>query len=601
VKHTCYLAVSVLLVLALSPAWANQPVNPSFELGNAGEVPEGWTVWSGGDPILKVDLTPQSPDPGGVDTSTQPFEYDFPDDGNFWAGAWYPEGSAGDIACIYQIVPVNPSSTGGISVRASLWDERDGYNSQIWVGVDPAGGVDPYDTGIYWVEKWETQWPPVNCDPPQSQYSQGDHVWLDFTVPRIDGTNCGQGSAVGALAAWGGYNSDTNPIAAVGSRITIFLLVQHKFSDGQSVFRFDSVATTGDWAADNPSIGQPPEVSGLTTPADGVIRDVSVEYVLTDPEDADADATLAPKYRVGSEFDDSQLLELEVSPINGMYDYQLSSDSGNGTGIGNVRIVDHSDGDIIGTGGSTAITAPVLVYSLIGDVSVPYLITAKITDLDLGTEGWAGAGIVVLRKTNPTAVGAPYFAVAVRRDGTNDSLRAEFKSSTPGDSFSNPTELWADLPQDGSGAIYLRARRAVNGQWKGEYSTDGSVWRSAGLIDPADLSGTDIDYGEELTVGFYVQHNCAANFDFVTSGFVPAANKAGMGDGTTNLPSDSTGVPHVFYWDAPGDLGVNAFASRVELQLTASDDDGTGDPAATNVFRFELPALTGVDGWQDLR
>lgn len=144
-------------------------------------------------------------------------------------------------------------------------------------------------------------------------------------------------------------------------------------------------------------------------------------------------------------------------------------------------------------------------------------------------------------------------------------------------------------------------RRERSVEWRGEFSLGGTLWKSAGLIDPADLSGTDIDYDQELTVGLYVQHNCTANFDYIVSGFVPASDKSGMGDGVTGLASNSSGVPHVFYWDAPGDLGADSFASRVELQLTAEDVDGMGSSATTGIFRFIVPIMTNVEKWELLR
>ena len=57
---------------------------------------------------------------------------------------------------------------------------------------------------------------------------------------------------------------------------------------------------------------------------------------------------------------------------------------------------------------------------------------------------------------------------------------------------------------------------------------------------------------------------------------------SGLSEGTTNLATSPSGVPHVFIWDSDIDL-PGVVAENVLIRITPSDIDGTGTPAQISI------------------
>lgn len=532
--------VFVLLILASPAAWSDQVVNGGFETGTAWTTPDNWQV-SGSSgaspPVLYEDW--------------MPYAWSGPHTGSRWAG----DAADNDIksGAIYQSVAVNPSSTGRAQVYIHLMDRNVGTPNWLRIGIDPAGGTDP--AGAVW-----------------SSTDEAAEEWRLLQTPEV---------------------------TATAGVVTVFLEYSIPSGDMINACFFDDCSLTGTLA--DAAVGvDPPHVSDLTlTTLPPGREDLAFDYVLTDAEDDDPDADqIAPEFRLGHMLDEENL----PGQMDFLVSAQVSTPSatdGDGTGTGTWRIQGVEGGLLHG---ETDRTATTLIYDGLAPAGYQVTVDIKISDWEttIGgdkTEGtdWEGAGLCLMTRDR-----SYYYMVGnFEAPGSSDTGIYTYADwSIPGNtaSYNSWFPIQAGLPTDGVEPIYYRLVRGATTVTSYRTRTAGAFTQVHWL----DVSGTPMDVSEDLFFGIVVNDAVTVNVEYMLTDFIPASEGTG-GDGTTGLPSNSTGVPHTYVWDGAGDLASLLGILNVQFKITAKDLQGWGTPDMTDFFVIGGGANTGVPAWEVYR
>jgi hypothetical protein len=532
------------LILAVPAGWANQLLNGGFESGTTWVAPPtNWTIagtLGANPPVVYEDWMPWGTTPHG---------------GTRFAGE--AQNWDDKYGGIYQTVNVNPSSTGRAQVYVHILNMGgSGASNEARIGIDPAGGVNPAAGSILW-----------------SSTNEAAVEWRLLETPEV---------------------------SATGGVVTVFLAYSMPTADNGNAVFFDDCSVTGTLADTVIGGTDPPDVTGLAlTTSPVVMGDLSFDYVLTDDEDADPDADIDPKFRLGHILDDVGLPGHMYYVVSAQVSTPSATD-GNGTGTGAWRIQGVDEGL---WRGETDRSGTALVYDDLAPAGYQVTVDIKISDWERTVDefnptavDWEGAGLCLMTRDKQY-----YYTVgAFDEEGAgNTAIFVEanwhIASGTTGRSF-----IWQniqpDLPTDGERPIYFRLVRSATGIAAGWSRTAGAL----SMFHEIDVSGTALDLSEDLLFGIIVNDQVVVNVEYILTDFISASEGTG-GDGRTGLASDSTGASHTDVWDAAGDLSLFGGWVNAQYKLTAEDFHGWGAPDMTDFFLIGVGIATGIPGWEIYR
>lgn len=525
-------------LLGVVDAPADQLVNGSFETGSVGAVPTGWTADGGFPPIIRD---------GGQ------FAGQTAQDGSKYVGeesAWTPDKFGG----LYQSVAVNSGSIGTVSGYVSILKVQGGVDNVGWIGIDPTGGQDPASANI---------------------------VWASYTTPN-----------------WQGWAQiETASVMATGSLVTVFLKQEiYGASNGNNNgVWFDDITLTGD-LTDPAAAGTPPDVSNLSVVGTPNFPEVEFSYTLTDGEDGDTGATIAPSFRIGRYLDEASLPP-EINTVTPFATSVASATDGNGIGTGAWRLEGQAGQYTLG---DTDRNASTLVYQGLAPAGFTGGLSVKISDLErpLAKPDDSGPAIVLMTPDMEYVFIVGSFE-SPGGSSTALDVRNHWDIGSATGQLGLVNSLYnlegSGLPEDGTRAIWFQIRRNSDNTLTAAWSRTGSAFNDFNTLD---VTGTPLDLSQDLLYGFFINDGVIVNIEAFLSTFKPATNGTG-GDGTTGLASTSSGSPHVFAWDADTDLSLLTYPPNLQLRIRATDDNGQG--AADLSAFFQINLSSHVESWRTYR
>lgn len=533
-KVMTLLGVSVA-VLSVSVAWAGQVTNGSFEEGTSWQVPTGWSGF-GTMPAVKFE----SFMPWGSEGVPPP-------DGTYFAGesANYGTKNGG----IYQQVSVCTGKSGTATVKMKTGGDTPDHANRGRIGIDPTGGMN---------------------------YLAGTVQW----------------------AAWGksdsGYTNISTPnVTSTGTKVTVFIQFDIPYMLNKSFVFFDLAALTGT-LLDPCDEHFPPVVSNVAVvnTAPVPVGDISINYTLTDPESDDAAATLTPQYRLGTGFDGAPVRPSWLTPVVPPQSAMGSSCEGNGNGTGTYRVTGQSDGITF----DTERTGTTYTTSAFGHAGEAFTVGIEVCDWTTTRNPYGygaqyqGCGVFIAKED----LSAMFIVGAFQYD-TGEFHPYETMAHWNGVGGSNPSGIQHEgynlevvgWPTDGVGRMGFRLTRTSNALVASYHQRDSDTWIDFfSMPTPPNLS-----FSSDLITGIVVNDGTIVNIDLFATQFQPAANKAGQGDGTSNLTSGPSGNPHTFVWEAANNLSSHLGPYNAEVKLTATDADGPGTPGTTGFFEIDTSSL----------